>query len=91
MGAVYIGIRHDDNLVVTELGEVHVLFSGFVFLGHGYAKGGVDVTHFLALEGAVLGGFLHVQDLTTEREDGLDAAVTALLGGTACGVSLHKE
>ena len=32
-------------------------FSGFVLLGHRNAKGGVDIAHFLALEGTVLGGF----------------------------------
>ena len=89
--AVHIGIGHDDDLVVAELGEVHALLAVLVLLRHGDAEGGVDVADFLALEGAVLGGFLHVQDLATEREDGLDATVTALLGRTACGVTLDKE
>ena len=34
---------------------------------------------------------LHIEDLTPQRQDGLDVPVAALLGRTACGVSLHKK
>ena len=33
----------------------------------------------------------HVQDLASERQDGLELGVAAHLGGTACGVTLHQE
>src|SRR4028118_1452206 len=34
---------------------------------------------------------LHVQDLALERQDGLEHAVAALLGGAAGAIALHQE
>ena len=36
-------------------------------------------------------GFLHIQNLTAEREDGLESTVTSLFGRTAGGVTLDEE
>ena len=89
MGAVDIGIGHDDDLVVAQLAEVE----GLRVLGgaHGDAQGGVDVADGLALEGAVAHDLLHVENLAAQRQDGLVAAVAALLGAAACRVSLDEE
>ena len=46
---------------------------------------------FLALEHAVFHGLLHVEDLTAERQDGLEVSVASLLGRAAGGVSLDEE
>ncbi len=47
--------------------------------------------HFLARQHLVEARAFHVQDLALERQDRLELAVTALLGGAACGVTLDKE
>ena len=39
----------------------------------------------------MLHGFLHIQNLTAQGQDGLEVAVAALLGGAACRVTLHEE
>jgi len=39
----------------------------------------------------VVACFFHVQNFSLERKDGLEAAVTALFGGTACGFSFDQE
>ena len=43
------------------------------------------------VEHLVDAGLLDVEDLAAEGEDGLDAAVAAVLGRAACGVALHEE
>ena len=88
MAAVDISIGHDDDLVVTQLLEVQ----GFaVLLGaNSHAKGGVNVLDLLAVEHAVFHGLLDVQDLTTQRQDGLEVTVAARLGRTTCGVTLDE-
>ena len=91
MAAVHVGIGHDDDLVIAETAEVHVLFAGFVFLRHAHAEGGVDILDLLAVECTAFSGLLHVQDLASQRQDGLVAAVASLLGGAACGVTLDEE
>ena len=75
--------------MVAEFGEVQLL--RVVFRADCHAERGVDVADFLAFEGTVLHGFLHVEDLTAKRQDGLKIAVAALLGRSACGVALHEE
>ena len=89
MCAVDIGIGHDDDLVVAELAEVEGL--GVLGGAHGDAEGGVDVADGFALEGAVAHHFLDIEDFTAEGQDGLEAAVAALLGGATCGVTLDEE
>ena len=88
VASVHIGIGHDDYLVVTKFLHVQCLV---VFIGaDGNAEGGIDILDFLAVEGFVLRGFLYIQDLTAQGQDGLEMGVTALLGGTACRVTLHE-
>ena len=91
MASVHIGIGHDDNLVVTQLTEIHSLLSVFILLRHSHAECGIDITDFLTVERPVFCSFLHVQNLTSKRKDSLDATVTSLLCSTACGISLDEE
>src|SRR5258708_28405111 len=39
----------------------------------------------------VVAGFLHVEDLALQRQDGLEAAIASLLCGAACGLTLDQE
>ena len=82
MGAVHVGIGHDDDLVVPQLVQVKFLPDA----------GAQRRDHRLELVVAVYlvgSGLLHVQHLAPQGEDGLKPRVTALGGGAACGVALH--
>ena len=88
MLTVYVGIGHDDDLVIAKLVDVKVIAVAF---GKSAAKG---VDHGLDLgvrEHLVHGGFLHVQDFAADRQDRLVAAVASRLGGAAGGIALHDE
>ena len=85
MGAVHVGVRHDDDLVVAQLVEVGV------FLADASAHGRDEGLHFLVGQHLVEAGALGVQDLAAQGQDGLVARVAALLGGAACGVTFHDE
>ena len=42
-------------------------------------------------EHLVVARFFYVENLSLEREDGLEAAITSLFGGAAGGLSFHEE
>ena len=81
MRTIDIGIRHDDYFVVADLAQVQCL--RVVFRAESDAQSGEDVTHLFALEHLVLHRFLHVQDLSAQRQDSLVLTVTTGLGCTA--------
>ena len=83
MGTVHVRIRHDDDLTVAELIDVKFLANAAADGLDDGEEGGVAVD-------LVQAGLLHVQHLTAQRQDGLEAGVSARLGGAACGVSLHQ-
>ena len=85
-----VGIGHDDYLLVTQLVYV-CLFAVFAVHTETDAQCLNDIVYFVALEGFVPHGFLHIQNLTAEREDGLESTVTSLFGRTAGGVTLDEE
>ena len=81
MGAVHIRIRHDDNLVVAQLGEVELLPDA----------GAQSRDHRLKLVVAidlVRSGLFHIQHLAPQGEDRLKPGVPPLGGGAAGGVTL---
>ncbi len=88
VASVYIGVGHDNDLMIAEFLRVN----GFgVFLRtHGDTKCGKDIPDFFALEHPVLHRFFHVQDLTAQGQDGLETAVSALFGGAAGRISLNQ-
>ena len=89
VASVDIGIGHNDDLMITQLAEVQCLA---VFLRSDcHTESRVDVPDFLTLEDPVFHSLLNIEDLTSERKDGLGHPVTSLLCGTACGVSLDEE
>ncbi len=83
--AVDVRIGHDDDAVVTQLLEVVVV------LADAGAQRGDQRQHFLARQHLVEARALDVQDLAFQRQDRLELAVAALLGGAACGVALDQE
>ena len=77
--------------MVTQLAQIHPFLAVLILLRHGHSEGGVDVADLLAVESAVSGGLLHVEDLSSKRKDGLDPSVASLLRRSAGGISLDKE
>src|SRR5579862_3503068 len=84
--AVHVGVRHDDDAPVTELGDVEraLLFAR----ADAGADGRYHRLDFRVLQDAVQPRFLDVDELAADGEDGLVTAVAALLGGAAGGVAL---
>src|SRR5437879_1769242 len=85
MRAVHVGIRHEDDLVVAELGEVELLGAD------AGAQGRDEEPDLLVREHLVVARLLRVDDLAAERQDGLRLPVSPLLGGAARGVTLDEE
>ncbi len=82
--AVDVGVGHEDELAVAEARGVEV------FLADAAAEGGDHGADFLVAEHLVVACFFDVEDLAFEREDGLEFAVAALLGGAAGGFALDE-
>jgi len=80
--AVDVRIGHDDDTVVSKLGEVQPVGAG--------PQGCGEVPDFLVCQDLVLRGLLYVENLAPERQDSLKAAVPSLFGRTAGGVSLNQ-
>ena len=74
-----VGVGHDDNLIVTQLVDIGLAVA-FAFYAKAYANRLDDVHHRLGLEDAMPLDLLDVQDLTTQRQDGLEMAIATLLG-----------
>src|SRR5690554_827710 len=85
VGAVYVGVRHDNDGVVTQF--VRVEF----FPADTATEGGNQRAHFGRRQHLVETGFLYVQDLTLQRQDGLGFPVTTLLGTATRRITLHYE
>ena len=89
MGAVHVGVGHDDDAVVAQLGHVKVIApGGAARLADAGAQGGDEREDFVAGQQLFVAGFFHVQDLAAQRQDGLELAVAALLGRASGGVAL---
>ncbi len=81
VGAVDVGVGHDDDLVVAQAADIE-------FVADAAAEGGDDRPDFVVGEDAVDAGFFDVEDFTAQRQDCLEASVAALFGGAAGGVTL---
>ena len=53
-------------------------------------KAVIMAADFLVAEHLVVARLFHVEDLSLEGKDGLEAAVASLLGGAACGLALDQ-
>ena len=77
MRAVDIGVGHDDDLVVTELGEIELVVTD------AGAERGDQRADLLARQHLVEAGPLDVEDLAAQRQHGLEGTVARLLGAAA--------
>src|SRR5580700_11076196 len=85
MGAVDIGVRHDDDLVVAQL-------VGREFVGADTgAERGDQRADLLRRQHLVHARPLDVQDFAAERQYGLEFAVAALFSAAAGGIALDDE
>ncbi len=84
MGAVDVGVGHDDDLVVAQVVDVE--------LGaHADAQGLAEVGEFGVLAELGGGGAQHVQHLAAQGQERLRLAVAGGLGGPACAVAFDDE
>ena len=81
VGAVHIGIRHDDDLVVAELVDIEILAQSRAERD----DDGLELVVAVNLIGADL---FDVEHLAPKRQDRLEAGVAALRGGAARAVAL---
>ena len=81
MGAVHIGIGHDDDLVIPEPVQIELIPDA-------RAQGRDDGLELVVAVDLVCPGLLHVQHLAPQGENGLEPGIPPLGGGAACGVSL---
>ncbi len=89
MCTIDVGIGHDYDLVVCQLGEV--CFFWVVFGAYGHAHGTEQVCDFLIVEYLVVHGFFYVEDLSSQWQYCLELAVASLLCAAACGVTFDNE
>ena len=75
--AVDVGVGHQDELAVAQLGGVEVV------LADAAAERCDHGADFFVAEHLVVAGLFDVEDLALQREDRLELAVAALLGGAA--------
>ena len=82
--AVDVGVGHEDDFAVADLGGVEVVFADAA------AERGDHGADFLVAEHLVVAGFFDVEDFALEGQDGLEAAIAALLGGAAGAFALDQ-
>src|SRR5665213_76228 len=81
--AIDIGISHENDFAVAELRQV-------LLLANAHAERGKDISNLLVFEHLMQAGFLHIQNFSFERKNRLEAAVAALFGGAAGGITLDQ-
>ena len=91
VGAIDISVRHDDEFVVAEFRGVKSAFIADV-VAHARTERTNHGLNLLILEhlGHVVHLALHVQDFSTQGQDGLRSAVSSGLGRTAGGIALNE-
>ena len=87
--AVHVGVGHDDDAVVAQLGDVEVVIArGAPGLADAGAQGGDQGQNFVAGQELFVARFFHVQNLAAQGQNGLELAVAPLLGAAAGRVAL---
>src|SRR5208282_2346449 len=84
MRAVHIGVGHEDDLAVPQLGSVEI------FCTDARSQCGDHGADFFVTEHLVVACLLYVQDLALKRQDLLETAIAALLSGTTCAFTLDQ-
>ena len=85
MGAVDVGVRHDDDLVIAQLVGVELVAAD------ARAERGDQRADLFGRQHLVETRALDIQDLAAQRQHRLVFAIAALLGGAAGGVALDDE
>ena len=83
MGAINIGIRHDNDFAITALGEIELIADP-------RSKGRDHGADLRIGKNLVETGLFHVEYLAPQGKDGLKTAVTSLLRAAACGIALDN-
>ena len=83
MRAIDIGICHDDDFAVTAFCQIKIIADARTECRNHRADFGVG-------KNLIETCLFYVQNLTAQGQDSLETAVTALLGGTACRVTLDE-
>src|SRR2546430_17496937 len=78
MCAVNVGIAHNYDAAVAQLGHIEVLVDA-------HTDGGDDIFDLLVFEDSVQSHALDIQNLATQRQDGLEVTITALLSTSTGG------
>src|SRR5688572_20997984 len=84
MRPVDIGVRHDDDPLVSQI-------VGIAAVPAAAAQGLNEISHFLVGADLVGGGGSDVQDLASDRKNGLSLSVAGLLGGAAGAVAFYDK
>ena len=80
MRTVDVSVGHDDDTIVSSLGDVLVKSNA--------ATDGLDHAHdFFICEHFVLSALVSVNDFASQREDGLGIAETSTLSATTCRIT----
>ena len=82
MCTVHIGIGHDDDLMIPQFGNIKI----FMDTGTKCSDHGFDLR--IAVD-SIQTGFLHIQDLSTKRQDRLGCTASRCLGRTAGRIPLY--
>jgi hypothetical protein len=85
VGPVDVGVGHDDDPVVAQLGDVEAVADPL----DPSPEGDDERPDVLAGDDLVEPGLLHVDDLPAQRQDRLEAAVAPLLRRPPGRVALH--
>ena len=89
VGAVNVGVGHDDDAVITQLGDIEVIVAGAAAgLANAGAQRRDQREDFVAGEQLFVTRFFNVQNLAAQGQDGLKFTVTPLLGRAAGRISL---
>ena len=89
MGAIDVGVRHDDDLVVAGTVDREARVVVFALSGSDSRSDRRDQgPDFLVVQDLVDCGLLGIDQLSAQGKDGLVASVAALLGGAAGRVAL---
>ena len=63
MRTIYVGIAHNNYLVISELAYIKCFR---ILLGtYGYPKGGIDILNFLVIKYPMLHCLVHIEDFTS--------------------------
>src|SRR3989344_2734228 len=72
VGAVHVGVGHDDYLVVSKLGQIKLF-------GDGCTHGDNESSYLLRRQHFVQPSFFYIENLSSKREDCLGVPVSCLL------------